>query len=912
MSSGKFESKSKHRDIHTPLTPPPDDWGWAWGPWGGGGETWGRRGGGVQDGDDDGEAAAAPSSTAANLARLGRRISDVSETKMLEGDGSWDVLEWTKTDQLSKSASHSLSGFLLEAELILAEGHGVVLLNTDEAGTLYVTNYRLLLLSEVSRNVIQLGSIPLSTIERFTKQVPKPPALRQFERIPSHRLLQVVGKDMRIIMYGFRPKTKQRRAVLDALLGCMKPERLWDMYAFTCGGSKCRNLNPKLRLLREYARLLGYGSYNVPSIATVEDLLLLSNERWRISKINSNYTLCSTYPFSLIVPRSISDQELLQASSFRSRCRLPIISWCNPETGTVLARSSQPLVGLMMNMRSNADEKLVAALCTEVVGGKSHRRKLYIADARPRKNALANGAMGGGSESSSNYFQSEVVFFGIDNIHAMRESLARLRDYLDTHGSTSSDGMSSFMRHGESTWGGGNLSSMSASVSTLGDTGWLNHIQSLLAGSAWIAARIAMESASVLVHCSDGWDRTTQLVSLASLLLDPFYRTFKGFQALVEKDWLAFGHPFSERMGLPTISEGGAAPSESSRQPSGSNLTTSPMRVPSASASSSGASSHPQTSNNCSPIFLQWVDCISQLLRMYPCAFEFTMDFLVEFLDCMLSCRFGNFLCNSEKERELAHVSDGCGCVWDYLADLRASDGSSHSHFNMFYDPIKYSSPLLPPAAALAPILWPQFHLRWACPLEARANELDIQCRVINNRYSEAVKAKGVAEMQAANAKNNMDALAQELEKERQRHSSTMNMAKGVLKENAAIKRALQSIGCKVNFSKSGSCSMDLGGRKPVTSRTRSSVSRDYDGEEQTDEVADVSVSISSLENDVFVDNPVRSVCEALCPFRTREGCRWPDAGCAQLGSQFVGFTANFDAFDRLSIFDRYFAQDGE
>lgn len=35
-------------------------------------------------------------------------------------------------------------------------------------------------------------------------------------------------------------------------------------------------------------------------------------------------------------------------------------------------------------------------------------RKLYIADARPRKNALANGAMGGGSESSANYSHSEV------------------------------------------------------------------------------------------------------------------------------------------------------------------------------------------------------------------------------------------------------------------------------------------------------------------------------------------------------------------------------------------------------------------------------------------------------------------------------------------------------------------------
>lgn len=30
--------------------------------------------------------------------------------------------------------------------------------------------------------------------------------------------------------------------------------------------------------------------------------------------------------------------------------------------------------------------------------------------------------------------------------------------------------------------------------------------------------------------CSDGWDRTSQLVSLANLMLDPYYRTFTGFQ----------------------------------------------------------------------------------------------------------------------------------------------------------------------------------------------------------------------------------------------------------------------------------------------------------------------------------------------------------------------------------------------
>lgn len=76
-------------------------------------------------------------------------------------------------------------------------------------------------------------------------------------------------------------------------------------------------------------------------------------------------------------------------------------------------------------------------------------------------------------------------------------------------------------------------------------------------------------------------------------------------------------------------------------------------------------------------ICFQWIDSVSQLMRMYPCAFEFSpvcmkanpfltiscsasssnnrihwpsylvlQTFLVDFMDCLLSCRFGNFLCN--------------------------------------------------------------------------------------------------------------------------------------------------------------------------------------------------------------------------------------------------------------------------
>lgn len=74
------------------------------------------------------------------------------------------------------------------------------------------------------------------------------------------------------------------------------------------------------------------------------------------------------------------------------------------------------------------------------------------------------------------------------------------------------------------------------------------------------------------------------------------------------------------------------------------------------------------------------------------------------------------------------------------MADLRVSAGVSHVHYNPFYESSRHDGALLPPAAALAPTLWPQFHLRWACPLESRAGELDAQCRNLSKRFTELQK----------------------------------------------------------------------------------------------------------------------------------------------------------------------------
>lgn len=80
-------------------------------------------------------------------------------------------------------------------------------------------------------------------------------------------------------------------------------------------------------------------------------------------------------------------------------------------------------------------------------------------------------------------------------------------------------------------------------------------------------------------------------------------KSYLQIQALVEKDWLAFGHPFSDRLGLPTVSGSDSLP-EFSRQSSSGSISSSPMRQPSGSSPSPSPSpSHAQ--NNCSPIFLQ-------------------------------------------------------------------------------------------------------------------------------------------------------------------------------------------------------------------------------------------------------------------------------------------------------------------
>ncbi len=417
------------------------------------------------------------------------------------------------------------------------------------------------------------------------------------------------------------------------------------------------------------------------------------------------------------------------------------MTYIHPINNCSITRSSQPLVGVRGN-RSIQDEKLVAAIFAtsqsaqttsestpaklsppssegdlpstnsdlantalenledEIISqasaeSRTKKPQIYgaqqhnlIVDARPTVNAYAMQAVGLGSETMDNYPFATKAYLGIDNIHVMRDSLNKVIDAL-----RESD-----------------LTPLPPQREQLMKSGWLKHIAGILDGAGLIARQVGLQHSHVLIHCSDGWDRTSQLSALSQLCLDPYYRTIEGFIVLVEKDWLSFGHMFRHRSGFLSSEKWFAIENEriggDNRATFGNNSgpgqalenallsakgffnkdnnsrdsgidsdgelqpfdTGSPNpRKASIPTKASATDKETTKVKETSPVFHQFLDATYQLLYQYPTRFEFNERFLKRLLYHLYSCQYGTFLYNNEKDRVEADVQDKTRSVWDYF-----------------------------------------------------------------------------------------------------------------------------------------------------------------------------------------------------------------------------------------------------
>lgn len=370
---------------------------------------------------------------------------------------------------------------------------------------------------------------------------------------------------------------------------------------------------------------------------------------WRLSHFNFNYQVSPLMIEILIVPQSVTDIIIIDAvEKFRNRF-CPVWVWGTPK-GAALVRMADLLPTITDRTEEN---KLLEHI------RKSHPEKKppYIID-------LTNPSP---KEINSSYLKLRDLCTP-ENPRIFKQQDFKFYGLLDS-------------------------------------TKWLTHVSTCLSKAVEAAEQLEKYNSTVVLQEGNGQDLNCVVSSLTQIILDPFFRSKLGFQSLIQKDWVAMGHPFANRLGHILSKE---------IEPS--------------------------------PVFLLFLDCVWQLIQQYPTAFHVSETYLTTLWDSVYITVFDTFLFNSQHHRNLASSGNSNShpplilrSVWDWREQFSEKD------IALFCNPLFDDSfeEVLRPSTGLQNLeVWGQNYFRWIPDLEIPRGgnpQIDLYTRYL---VSEIIQAK--------------------------------------------------------------------------------------------------------------------------------------------------------------------------
>ncbi|KAJ1532085.1 hypothetical protein ONE63_000714 [Megalurothrips usitatus] len=567
---------------------------------------------------------------------------------------------------VEENFNEQLNTRLLPGEAVVAEAQNVLMYaplseKQGKSGILIVTNFKLSFVTTEERHREEHGlqenlllgenDVCLSIVDEIHQMTgDKRRRLLPGSSVPPKvKGLYIVCKNMRVIQFSFKfSPVGHGKTLTNALLHHAFPRKhhLLFAYDFREPYYNCQRTVSMFHETSDWSK----------------ELSRTRAVGWKISTVNQDFNLSTSLPRWLVVPAALVDCQLMEAARHFRSSRPPVWCWSSSQ-GAALVR--------MADLQPTITDSRMLVIQPSVIrhSGLSN----IVPEARTQENIMLENVRKGHPQRT----QPELMELTQDlpTPKDVYLSYCKLRDLCTP------DVRQFWIQDNHF-------------LSQVENSKWLSTVSACLMKAAKAAAFL-QENVTVVLQEADGRDMSCLISALTQLLLDGHFRSLSGFQTLIQKEWVAMGHPFCSRLG---------------------HISNTEIQQ--------------------SPILLLFLDCVWQILRQFPSAFEFTETYLTTLWDCAHMTLFDTFLFDCERDRLNASQDRSkpitLRTMWDWGEQFVEKDIALFR--NPLYVPKKET--VISVQSSLPNLaLWSQCYFRWIPLLEIKcggAPQTDLGLRALH------------------------------------------------------------------------------------------------------------------------------------------------------------------------------------